>query len=94
MDAHWLNRRPGYRCRHGHISEPLTGQTTAASSNVGLMSIRIQDVSGRDSRSHPTSQNFARRSRLGPTYQNAKTIITVVDDPLSVSPIRWCRSLQ
>jgi hypothetical protein len=20
MDAHWVNRRPGYRCRHGHTS--------------------------------------------------------------------------
>jgi site-specific DNA recombinase len=20
MDAHWVNRRPGYRCRHGHSS--------------------------------------------------------------------------
>ena len=20
MDSHWVNRRPGYRCRHGHTS--------------------------------------------------------------------------
>jgi hypothetical protein len=28
MDSHWVNNRPGYRCRHGHTSAkpPTTGQ--------------------------------------------------------------------
>jgi site-specific DNA recombinase len=25
MDSHWVNNRPGYRCRHGHASDRPTG---------------------------------------------------------------------
>jgi site-specific DNA recombinase len=26
MDSHWVNDRPGYRCRHGHTSATTPGQ--------------------------------------------------------------------
>lgn len=34
MDSHWVNNRPGYRCRHGHTSAHPTGDQEARQPHV------------------------------------------------------------
>ena len=65
MDAHWVNNRPGYRCRHGHSSARSSDATRLKNLYIRedhALAKLTELRSGLD-RGGPTPDDHARRLR-------------------------------
>ncbi|MDG4796985.1 zinc ribbon domain-containing protein [Micromonospora sp. WMMD1082] len=89
MDAHWVNQRPGYRCRHGHTSSQRPG-----SRRRKILYLREDHIIARlathpsiaeDARSPHALATFLRANRMGVVCDQAHC--TPIKEFLQVNPL-------
>jgi hypothetical protein len=65
MDAHWVNNRPGYRCRHGHSSARSSDATRPKNLYIreDHALARLTQLRNGLDRGRPTPEDHAHRLR-------------------------------